>query len=237
MTGDATQSDDATQPGAGPLERHGAATPRLRSVDAPRLVALNGSPRPRGNTAFALSLACAELERRGVRCEQIFLAARDIMPRQGHGGCGDIDQCPISDDLRGILDKVWAADALIFATPVYFAAMSGYMKTFLDRTNPRFLSKQWLAPRVVGLIAVGAHQHPEEALVPLRRYVELLSPSRPPIEVATGRAERLGEAERCDELREAVLRLASRMADRLLDGQAGASLLRDPGGEPGAAGG
>jgi NAD(P)H-dependent FMN reductase len=197
-----------------------------------RVVALNGSPRRTGNTAFAIDLACGELERRGVRCEQILLAAHDVMPCKGHDDCGDIDQCPINDDLQGVLDKVWAADALIFATPVYFMSMSGYMKTFLDRTNHRYLSKQWLTPRVVGLIAVGAHQRPEEALVSLRRYIELISPSRPPIETATGRAEMLGEAEQRDDLREAVLRMASRMADHLLARRA-TDRGRLPGDQPG----
>ena len=218
-------ADDIARSG-GEASPHGTTAPEAsarqsgsgRFASRLRVVALNGSPRPRGNTAFAVDLACAELERRGLRCEQILLAAHDVMPCKGHDDCGDIDQCPINDDLQGVLDRVWAADALIFATPVYFMAMSGYLKTFLDRTNHRYLTKQWLTPRVVGLMAVGAHQHPEEALVPLRRYIELISPSRPPIETATGRAEKLGEAEQCDDLREAVLRMASRMADRLLAG-------------------
>jgi len=185
-------------------------------VEGPRVVALIGSPRRKGNTAFAVDLACSELERRGVRCERIHLAAHDVMPCEAHDDCVDFDRCPLNDDLEGLLDRVWTADGLIFATPVYFMTMSSYLKTFLDRTNRRYLRQQWLTPRAVGLIAVGAHPGQEEALVGLRRYLDLMSPSAPPIETAVGRAEKLGEAERCVELREAVLRLASRMADRLL---------------------
>ena len=37
-----------------------------------------------------------------------------------------------------ILDKMVISDAIVFATPVYFYTMDGQMKTFIDRTVPRY---------------------------------------------------------------------------------------------------
>ena len=37
-----------------------------------------------------------------------------------------------------ILDKMVTADAIVLATPVYFYTMDGQMKTFIDRTVPRY---------------------------------------------------------------------------------------------------
>ena len=37
-----------------------------------------------------------------------------------------------------ILDKMVNADVIVMATPVYFYAMNGQMKTLIDRTVPRY---------------------------------------------------------------------------------------------------
>ena len=37
-----------------------------------------------------------------------------------------------------ILDKMVTADVIVLATPVYFYTMDGQMKTFIDRTVPRY---------------------------------------------------------------------------------------------------
>lgn len=38
-----------------------------------------------------------------------------------------------------ILEKMMAADAILMATPVYFYAMNGQMKTLIDRTVPKYM--------------------------------------------------------------------------------------------------
>jgi multimeric flavodoxin WrbA len=45
-------------------------------------------------------------------------------------------KCVLEDDMRGILDDIQAADAVIFATPVYHYTMSEGMKRLLERTMP-----------------------------------------------------------------------------------------------------
>ena len=41
--------------------------------------------------------------------------------------------CVIQDDMGAVLDSIRGADALILASPIYFASVNGPMKTFLDR--------------------------------------------------------------------------------------------------------
>jgi multimeric flavodoxin WrbA len=53
------------------------------------------------------------------------------------------------------LDRVWAADGLILATPIYFRNVSAQMKAFMDRTNDRFMREQYLTTKVVGLLVIG----------------------------------------------------------------------------------
>lgn len=40
--------------------------------------------------------------------------------------------------MKELLDKMIQADVIVLATPVYFYAMSGQMKTMIDRTLPRY---------------------------------------------------------------------------------------------------
>ena len=187
----------------------------------PKVVALVGSPRRLGNTVTAVQIAAEELARRGVDCEAVMLC--DYMIRlceadPGRQVCGGAE-----DDAELLLDAVWAADGLILATPIHFCNVSAQMKAFMDRTNDRFLRKQWLAPKAVGLLAIGGQGGFTDTITAMRRYLELVAPSGPPIEIATGHADAVGEAERSQEVRAAAVAMAARLADILL-GQSAASL-------------
>ncbi len=64
------------------------------------------------------------------------------------------------DDYRGLIDRVLAADTLVFATPIYWYGISGLLKTFIDRwsqslveNRPAFLAG--LAGKQAYVIAVG----------------------------------------------------------------------------------
>jgi multimeric flavodoxin WrbA len=186
---------------------------RNETASRPRVVALVGSPRRQGNTVYAVGVAAGELERHGVGCDTVMLC--DVMTSlcradPGRYVCGDLD-----DATEALLDRVWSADGLILATPIHFCNVSAQMKAFMDRTNDRFLRRQWLAPKVVGLMAIGGQGGFTDTIGAMRRYLELIAPSGPPIEVATGHADAVGEAQQSEEVRAAALAMAARMADIL----------------------
>lgn len=54
--------------------------------------------------------------------------------------CQNTGICIIDDDIQNVISKVKNADVLAFATPVYYYAMSGQLKTFLDRMNPLYIA-------------------------------------------------------------------------------------------------
>ena len=189
------------------MEGHGDLNP------GPRVVALVGSPRRQGNTASAVGVATQELERSGVNCETVMLCdftAGLLAVDLGRQVSTGADDCA-----EALLDRVWAADGLILATPIYFCNVSAQMKAFMDSTNDRYLDKRWLAPRAVGMLAIGAQAGFTETIAAMRRYLDLLAPSHPPVEVATGHADAIGEARRSQEVREAARAMAARMADVL----------------------
>jgi multimeric flavodoxin WrbA len=186
----------------------------------PEVVAIVGSPRPGGNTAYAVALATAELERLGMRTRTIRLCGCSGDPREGHTDCAGRGACASDDDADELLDLAYAADGLILATPVYFCNVSAQMKAFMDRTNGRYLRREWMTPKAVGLVVIGAQGGLSDTVHALRRYLEQVAPSDPPVEVATGHADAIGDAEGSAELREQMLRMASRLAERLLQDRA-----------------
>jgi NAD(P)H-dependent FMN reductase len=195
--------------------RASESAPRLGDPNLrPTVVALVGSPRRGGNTAFAAGIATQELERRGILCETVMLSDLALCP------CG-IDPGPrdttaAEDGVEPLLDRVWAADGLILATPVHFCNVSAQMKAFMDRTNDRYLSRQWLTPKVIGLLVIGGQGGFADTVAALRRYLDFVAPSRPPVEVAAGHADACGEAQQSTDLSASVQALARRMSDILL---------------------
>ena len=46
--------------------------------------------------------------------------------------------CIIKDRVPPYLSEIQESDVVVFATPIYFYAMAGQLKTFIDRLNPLF---------------------------------------------------------------------------------------------------
>jgi len=78
---------------------------------------------------------------------------------------------PVQDEFFRVVDQLLAHDRIVFATPVYWYAMSGRMKNFFDRltdlvTTHKDLGRQ-LRGKTMFLLAVGADAAmPEGFLVP-----------------------------------------------------------------------
>lgn len=99
---------------------------------------ISASPRKHGNS----DLLCDQFEKgakeSGHTVEKVFLADRTIGYCRGCGVCNSTHKCVQKDDMAEILDKMVEADVIVLATPVYFYSMDGQMKTFIDRTVPRY---------------------------------------------------------------------------------------------------
>lgn len=99
---------------------------------------LTGSPRRKGNSDLLSLEFMRGAKEAGHTVEMIRVADKNIRYCLGCGACAKTGKCVQTDDMAGILDKMLAADVLVFATPVYFYSMSGQMKTLIDRTVPQY---------------------------------------------------------------------------------------------------
>ena len=95
---------------------------------------ISASPRKHGNSDTLCDYFAKGAQESGNHVEKIFLAEKNIGYCTGCGVCNETHLCVQKDDMKEILDKMVTADAIVFATPVYFYSMNGRMKNFIDRT-------------------------------------------------------------------------------------------------------
>jgi multimeric flavodoxin WrbA len=113
-----------------------------------KILAVVGSARRKHAYAAAQRLIWY-LESLGeIEHEVIQLSDYTIEPCRGCKLCLDRGEelCPLDDDRDLLIDKMMAADGVVFATPNYTFQVSGLMKVFLDRLGfvchrPRFFGK------------------------------------------------------------------------------------------------
>ncbi len=105
-----------------------------------QVLAFNGSPRKKWNSGTLLGKALAGAASQGAATELIhlydlrFTGCISCFKCKTIGG-KSYGRCAVKDDLRPLLKRVEAADALILGSPIYFGTVSGEMRSFKDYTK------------------------------------------------------------------------------------------------------
>lgn len=103
-----------------------------------RAIILCGSRNPKGQTARAADALRQGLEQAGASVEPVMLAQAAIercrqCDENGWGLCRREGRCVINDDATELIEKLRQADAVVFATPVYYSDLSESLHAFTDR--------------------------------------------------------------------------------------------------------
>jgi multimeric flavodoxin WrbA len=101
-----------------------------------KVVAFNGSPRSKGNTAQSLQIVLAELEKEGIETEFIQLGGRKVFGCLACGKCWETkdNHCiRQDDDMNTFIQKMIEADGIIIGSPTYFSNVSTEVKALIDR--------------------------------------------------------------------------------------------------------
>jgi multimeric flavodoxin WrbA len=115
-----------------------------------KVVAFVGSPRKNGNTATLAKEVLRGAEEAGAETKVFNLYDMNIKPCQGCLVCRKTGQCVIQDDFQQMFQHIVAADALVFASPVYMWQITAQMKLLWDRLcglfdesyQPRYAEKK-----------------------------------------------------------------------------------------------
>lgn len=103
-----------------------------------KVIAINGSPRENGNTAFLLQTVFEPLESHGIETEYIHLGQKPISGCLGCGKCYEKQNmkcCLTHDSFNQWFPKLVEADGILLGSPVYFADITANMKAFIERAG------------------------------------------------------------------------------------------------------
>jgi len=103
-----------------------------------KVLAINGSPRTRCNTATLLNNALDGAASQGAETEFIHLYKLHFKGCISCFTCKlkngeSYGSCAVTDDLTPILKKAEEADALILGSPIYLGTATGEMRSFMER--------------------------------------------------------------------------------------------------------
>lgn len=129
-----------------------------------KVLGISGSPR-KGNTDAAVQACLEEISSAGIETEFLALHDLNIKMCDGCRACGTETPCKIKDDMHSVYRKCIEADAIVIGSPTYYAAVSGLLKTFMDRSLYLRRSGMKLSSKLCGAIAVGASRNGGQELV------------------------------------------------------------------------
>lgn len=103
-----------------------------------KLLAFNGSPRKKCNTAQLLEHALKGAESEGAKTKHYNLYDLDFKGCISCFSCKRIDgksygHCAVNDDLAKVFANVEKADAIVIGSPIYISLPSGVTRSFLER--------------------------------------------------------------------------------------------------------
>lgn len=103
-----------------------------------KVMAFNGSPRKKWNTATLLRKALEGAASKRAETELIHLYDLDFKGCISCFACKTIGgksygRCAVEDDLTRVFRRIEKADAVILGSPIYFGTVTGEMKSFMER--------------------------------------------------------------------------------------------------------
>ena len=114
-----------------------------------KVLAINGSPHmDEGNTAMILNPFLEGMKEAGSDVEVFYTRKMKIGPCNGDMSCWfkNPGTCGQKDDMQMLLPKFKEADVIVWASPVYYAGITGPLKNLMDRQLPLHLQGE-LRPR------------------------------------------------------------------------------------------
>ena len=98
-----------------------------------KVLFINGSPRLGGNTSIAIDEMVKVFQQEGIDTEVMEIGNLPIRGCIACYSCSKTGKCVFDDAVNKAAVKFEEADALVVATPVYYASANGTLVSFLDR--------------------------------------------------------------------------------------------------------
>ena len=142
-----------------------------------KILAINGSPNPNGNTHNIAKAIMKGAEKNNHVCKEIQLYSLDINNCVACENSNEVHlekDCIFDDDFKKVLlPAIREADLIIFSSPVYMGHITGKMKTMLDRFYT-FVMKDFSMRDIPGkkFISITTSGAPTEVFKDVSEYME-----------------------------------------------------------------
>jgi multimeric flavodoxin WrbA len=178
------------------------------------IIAISGSPRPKGNTSYLVDEALSAAVKVGALTSKFVLSKMNIKPCMACEKCYTFKRCAQNDDICTMLDRYMEADGVIFATPVYYFNMSAQMKIFIDRNYFVDMKSSHPKAKTVGLIVVAESEGIEDTLHTLTQFVDWTFRVSPVNRfIVTGYAAKAGDIRKNIDVVEKAREMGRKMAE------------------------
>jgi len=102
----------------------------------PLVLGIAGSPRRGGNSDTRLKAALEGAAIAGARTQTLVAADAGLAPCRGCNDCSEAGECILADGWQDVFATLDSADAIVVASPVYFATVPATLKILYDRMQP-----------------------------------------------------------------------------------------------------
>jgi len=125
-----------------------------------KVVALNGSPRKRGNTFHCIKTVFEELMKEGIKTELLQLGGANIHGCRACFACykKKNKRCVQRDNFNAFFNKMLDAEGIIIGSPTYFSNVSTEVKAFIDRAGLVAIANDRILRRKVGAAVVAVRR-------------------------------------------------------------------------------
>ena len=121
-----------------------------------RVLILNGSPRPNGNTKQMIRAFCEGLEKAGHAFDELDICRMNVhgclaceyCHRKGNG------QCVQKDDMGKVYQLLGEVDMLVIASPIYYHGLTGQLKCCIDRFYAALYPKKAMKLSKISMLLV-----------------------------------------------------------------------------------
>ena len=99
-----------------------------------KVLLINGSPNPKGNTFLALQETAEAIKAEGIETDILWIGNKPVQGCIACRQCRTLGKCVFTDELyTSVRTKVAEADGIIIGSPVYYAGPAGSLCALLDR--------------------------------------------------------------------------------------------------------
>lgn len=143
-----------------------------------KVLLINGSPHPQGNTAAALDAVAKQLNANGVETQTIWIGVKPVQGCIGCYKCMELGRCVFQDQLyNDVRTALESSDALIIGSPTYYAGPNGSLCALLDRLFYSSGNLLWGKPGAA--VAVCRRGGATTTFERLNKYFQILSMPMP----------------------------------------------------------